>query len=240
MTPLLYVCVRPEEGAASAEHASFRRGLGVGELDRHDLLSTPLTEEILVRYRGVVIGGSPFNVSDAAPSDLQRRVENDLERLAQAALDERTAAFFTCYGIGVVTRMLGGTVTLDHPEPASAVWIRTTGAAASDPLFEASVPGFHAFSAHKEASVAAPGGAVLLASSAGCPVQAYRAGRRLWATQFHPEPTPRDFADRMSYYRTKGYFDPEEFTRVQGEVLAASVTEPARLLDRFAALVSGH
>ncbi|WP_317451740.1 hypothetical protein [Microbacterium sp. NIBRBAC000506063] len=44
----------------------------------------------------------------------------------------------------------------------------------------------------------------------------------------------------MSYYRTKGYFDPEEFTRVQGEVLAASVTEPAHLLARFAELVAGR
>lgn len=240
MTPLLYVCVRPEEGAASAEHASFRHGLGVGQLDRHDLLTTPLTDDILDRYRGVVVGGSPFNVTDTAPSELQRRVESDLERLARAALEERPAALFTCYGIGVVTRMLGGSVTLEHPEPASAVWVSTTDAAASDPLFGPSVPGFHAFAAHKEASRAAPEGAVLLAASETCPVQAYRVGTRLWATQFHPEPTPRDFADRMSYYRTKGYFDPEEFTRVQGEVLAASVTEPAHLLARFAELVAGR
>lgn len=240
MTPLLYVCVRPEEGAASAEHASFRRALGVGALDRHDLLTAPLTEEILDRYRGVVVGGSPFNVSDAAPSELQRRVESDLERLARAAIDGRPAALFTCYGIGVVTRMLGGGVTLDHPEPASAVWVQTTDAASADPLFGPSVPGFHAFSAHKEAAASVPEGAVLLARSAGCPVQAYRVGERLWATQFHPEPTPRDFADRMDYYRTGGYFDPEEFTRVQGEVLAASVAEPVRLLARFATLVAGR
>ena len=237
MARLLYVCVRPEEGAAAAEHASFARGLGQ-PVDRHDLLSTPLGEEDIARYAGVVVGGSPLNVSDPDATELQRRVEGDLERLAEAAIASRTAALFTCYGIGVVTRMLGGRVTLDHPEPASAVWVRTRDAAASDPLFAPSAPGFHAFSAHKEASAAAPPDAVLLASSAGCPVQAYRVGTRLWATQFHPEPTPRDFAERMGFYRTGAYFAPEDYERARNEVLAASVTEPAQILARFAAVAT--
>ena len=42
MASLLYVCVRPEIGAADAEHASFRRALGVDVVDRLDLLQTPL------------------------------------------------------------------------------------------------------------------------------------------------------------------------------------------------------
>ena len=78
-------------------------------------------------------------------------------------------------------------------------------------------------------------GAVLLATNATCPVQAYRVGTHLYAAQFHPEPTPRDFADRMTFYRTTGYFDPAQFDAVQQEVLAASVTEGAALLRRFAA-----
>lgn len=239
MADLLYVCVRPEEGAAADEHRSFIRGLGV-EADRLDLLRAPLRDDIVGRYRGIVIGGSPLNVTDASPSDLQRRVEADLERLARAAIEGEVRAMFTCYGIGVVTRMLGGAVTLDHPEPASAAWMQTTAAAASDPIFGPSAPGFLAFTAHKEAAVAAPSGAVLLAGNDACPVEAYRVGTHLWATQFHPEPTPQDFAQRMTYYRTGGYFGADEFLRVQGEVLAASVTEPVRLLARFAALATAH
>ncbi|MDN3442716.1 GMP synthase [Microbacterium sp. APC 3901] len=234
MVSLLYVCVRPELGAADAEHASFRRALGVDVVDRIDLLAEPLDPARLARYSGVVVGGSPFNVSDVEKSAVQLRVEADLEHMARLAMDGRIAVFFTCFSIGVVTRMLGGDVTTDTPEPASATVIETTEAGAADPVFGPSSPALTVFTAHKESAAALPQGAVLLATNDACPVQAYRVGTHLYTAQFHPEPTPRDFADRMTFYRTTGYFDPDEFDAVQGQVLAASVTEGAALLRRFA------
>lgn len=236
---LLYVCVRPELGAADAEHASFRRALGADVVDRLDLLSQRLDAVDLSRYRGIVVGGSPFNVSDEHKTAEQRRVEADLETLARLAIDRRVAVFFTCFSIGVVTRMLGGEVTTATPEPASATVIETTEAGAADPVFGPSSPALTVFTAHKESAAALPDGAVLLATNAACPVQAYRVGTHLYTAQFHPEPTPRDFADRMTFYRTTGYFDPEEFDLVQGQVLAASVTEGAALLRRFAETFAG-
>ncbi|WP_217181132.1 hypothetical protein [Streptomyces sp. AC495_CC817] len=234
MASLLYVCVRPEVGAADAEHASFRRALGADVVDRLNLLDEPLDEARLEQYRGIVIGGSPFNVGDAVKSPLQQRVEHDLARIARRAIGGEVAAFFTCFSIGVVTRMLGGDVANGTPESASATVIRTTEAGASDPVFGPSAPALTVFTAHKESATAVPEGAVLLATNDACPVQAYRVGTHLYTAQFHPEPTPRDFADRMTFYRTTGYFDPEEFDLVQGQVLAASVTEGAALLRRFA------
>ncbi|AZS41747.1 GMP synthase [Microbacterium oxydans] len=234
MASLLYVCVRPETGAADAEHASFRRALGVDVVDRLDLLHGALPMERLRGYRGIVVGGSPFNVSDAVKSAEQLRVEADLRTLADAAMAAEVAVFFTCFSIGVVTRMLGGEVVTDTPEPASATVIETTQAGAADPVFGPSGSALTVFTAHKESAAATPPGAVLLATNEACPVQAYRVGTHLYAAQFHPEPTPRDFADRMTFYRTTGYFDPDEFDAVQQQVLAASVTEGAALLRRFA------
>jgi GMP synthase (glutamine-hydrolysing) len=234
MASLLYVCVRPELGAADAEHASFRRALGVDVVDRLDLLQSPLDLERVRGYRGVVVGGSPYNVSDAVKSAEQLRVEADLRTLAEAAIDAEVAVFFTCFSIGVVTRMLGSAVTTDTPEPASAAVITTTVEGAADPVFGPSGSALTVFTAHKESAVTTPAGAVLLATNEICPVQAYRVGTHLYAAQFHPEPTPRDFADRMTFYRTTGYFDPDEFDAVQQQVLAASVTEGAALLRRFA------
>ncbi len=231
---LLYVCVRPELGAADAEHASFRRALGVDVVDRLDLLTERLDAARLARYSGVVVGGSPFNVSDEHKSPVQLRVEADLEQIARRSIAGEIAAFFTCFSIGVVTRMLGGEVTSDTPESASATVISTTAAGAADPVFGPSAPALTVFTAHKESAAAVPEGAVLLATNATCPVQAYRVGTHLYTAQFHPEPTPRDFADRMTFYRTTGYFDPDEFDLVQGQVLSASVTEGAALLRRFA------
>lgn len=234
MASLLYVCVRPEIGAADAEHASFRRALGVDVVDRLDLLQEPLDAARLQSYRGVVVGGSPFNVTDEAKSDVQLRVEANLEALARSAMAAEIAVFFTCFSIGVVTRMLGGRVVTDMPESAMATVIDTTEEGAADPVFGPSGRALTVFTAHKESAASTPPGAVLLATNEACPVQAYRVGTHLYAAQFHPEPTPRDFADRMTFYRTTGYFDPDEFDRVQGQVLAASVTEGAALLRRFA------
>lgn len=231
---LLYVCVRPELGAADAEHASFRRALDVDVVDRLDLLTERLDPARLARYSGVVVGGSPFNVSDTEKSAVQLRVEADLAQIARRAIDREIAAFFTCFSIGVVTRMLGGEVTSDTPESASAAVISTTDEGAADPVFGPSAPSLTVFTAHKESAVRLPDGAVLLATNDTCPVQAYRVGSHLYAAQFHPEPTPRDFADRMTFYRTTGYFAPEEFDIVQRQVLSASVTEGAALLRRFA------
>jgi GMP synthase (glutamine-hydrolysing) len=234
MASLLYVCVRPEIGAADAEHASFRRALGVDVVDRLDLLQEPLDPARLRGYSGVVVGGSPFNVTDDVKSPVQRRVEANLEALARVAITGELAVFFTCFSIGVVTRMLGGTVVTDMPESASATVIDTTPDGAHDPVFGPSGSALTVFTAHKESAATTPPGAVLLATNEACPVQAYRVGTHLYAAQFHPEPTPRDFADRMTFYRTTGYFDPDEFDQVQGQVLSASVTEGAALLRRFA------
>ena len=235
MASLLYVGVRPELDAATAERASFRVALGVDAdaLDRIDLTTAALPDDVFDRYAGFVIGGSPFNVTDVRKSETQRRVEADLERIAERAIDGATSAFFTCFGIGVVTRLLGGEVGMATPEEATAAEIRTTIDGAADPLFGAAGPVFHAFTAHKEGSVVAPPSAVLLAGNDSCPVQAYRVGADLYATQFHPEPSPRDFADRMVFYRTTGYFDPDAFHTVQEAVLDSVVTEPARILHRF-------
>lgn len=240
MASILYICVRPERGAADAEHSSFLRGLGVAELDQLDqldLVSEPLTADVLDRHEGFVIGGSPFNVTDAVKTPLQERVEADLERVTARALDGSASAFFTCFGIGVVTRMLGGTLTLAHPESTRATEIRTTDAAASDPVFGPSAPALRVFTAHKESAAAVPPTATLLATNEDCPVQAYRVGEQLYAAQFHPEPTPRDFADRMTFYRNNGYFDATEFRAVEVEVLAASVAG-TDLLRRFAGVVA--
>ncbi|UWF77243.1 MULTISPECIES: glutamine amidotransferase-related protein [Microbacterium] len=238
MVSLLYVCVRPERGAADAEHRSFRRALGVPELARIDLIDRPLDGEA-DGFDGVVVGGSPFNVVAEERDAVQRRVEADLETMAQRALDGGTPAFFTCYGIGVVTRMLGGTVGTATPESTRPTTIRITAAGAEDPVFGPSAPELPVLTAHKEGSAEPPPGSVLLATNDDCPVQAYRVGSRLYATQFHPEVTPQDFVDRMAYYRSTGYFDPREYDLTAQRVLAASV-RGTDLLRRFADRVAAR
>lgn len=233
---LLYVCARPQRAAAVAEWASFRDGLGVGDADlvHHDLVREPLPADLDL-FAAVVVGGSPFNVTDPDKTDEQRRLERDLERLAAAAMEGRTNVLFTCFGIGVVTRLLGGTVTLQHPEDTGPADIVLTEAGRGDELFGILSPRFEALTAHKEGTDSVPPGATLLAVNDACPVQAYRAGAGLWATQFHPEPTTDAFVARMRVYRDAGYFDADAFDEVSAHVRTASVEQPTRLLRSFAA-----
>lgn len=234
--PLLYVCARPQRDAAAAEWASFRDGLGVADDDlvHHDLVREALPAD-LERYAGVVVGGSPFNVTDPEKTDAQRRLERDLERLAATAIEGGTSALFTCFGIGVVTRLLGGVVSLGYSEGTGPADISLTPAGRDDELFGILDPHFEALTAHKEGTASVPPGATLLAENAACPVQAYRAGRSLWATQFHPEPTTEAFVARMVVYRDAGYFDADAFDEVSSHVLTASVEQPPLLLRSFAA-----
>ncbi|MFB7894026.1 GMP synthase [Microbacterium sp. NPDC056044] len=237
--PLLYVCVRPQQGAAEAEYESFRSAMHLDEsrLARHDLVREPLPDDVFDRYAGFLVGGSPFNVTDpeSTKTDAQRRLEADLARIAErTATGDGPAALFTCYGIGIATRTLGGTVSRAFPEDTGPVAVALTKQAATDPLFGGLANRFTALTAHKEGTESLPAGAVLLARNDGCPVQAYRVGDRLYATQFHPEPTTKAFTERMAVYRDDGYFDSADYDAIAGRVLAASVTEPVRLLRAFA------
>jgi GMP synthase (glutamine-hydrolysing) len=238
--PLLYVCVRPQQGAAAAEYESFRAAarLDQSRLLALDLVRDPLPSDVFDRYSGFLIGGSPFNVTDpeSSKTDVQRRLEADLETIAAGVMDAaaRPAALFTCYSIGVLTRLLGGEVTRGYPEDTGPVGIDLTAEGKSDPLLGTLAHRFTALTAHKEGSATVPPDATLLATNEACPVQAYRVGVRLYATQFHPEPTPRAFTERMAVYRDDGYFPANDFDTVAGRVLAASVTEPVRLIRAFA------
>lgn len=236
--PLLYVCVRPQRGAAEAEYASFRAALRLDEraLAQIDLTRGRLSDDVFERYGGFLIGGSPFNVADpeSSKTDVQRLLEADLERIAEAAAASQTAALFTCYGIGVATRMLGGTVSKAYPEDTGPVTVELTEDGGRDPLFGVLATRFSALTAHKEGTATVPTDAVLLATNEACPVQAYRVGETLYATQFHPEPTTRAFTERMAVYRDDGYFAAEDYDVLAARVLAASVTEPTRLLRGFA------
>lgn len=238
MGAFVYLCARPQTGAAAAEYESFRVAMGLedGQLDRWDLVRDPLPDDIATRWRGAVVGGSPFNVSDpeSAKTEPQRALEAGLARLADDAAAGRIAALFTCYGIGIATRALGGEVTRAHPEDTGPTTVELTDEGGADPIFGSLPPRFSALTAHKEGTGTLPRGAVLLATNAACPVQAYRYGDRLYATQFHPEPTAQAFTERMAVYRDDGYFDARDYDRIAARVIATALTEPPRILQAFA------
>ena len=113
--------------------------------------------------------------------------------------------------------------------------VTVTSAGEADPLFEG-VPGdFSAYGGHKEAMVTLPPGAVQLATSAACPVQAFRVGRNVYATQFHPELDLEGVCTRIDVYKNAGYFPPGEAETLKERSRAVQVEHPMTLLANFVA-----
>ncbi|MGT2427196.1 glutamine amidotransferase-related protein [Amnibacterium kyonggiense] len=212
--PFVLLQVRPEADAREGELDSVRNAAGIGDrwttrsVDREEL-----APDFADGVAGVVVGGSPYSVTDpeAAKSPGQRLAERQLAALAERALERGIPVLFTCFGIGVLTRVLGGVVDRTHPEPVSAAESRLTDAGRADPVAAVLPDRFTALTGHKESAPEPPPGAVLLATNDVSPVQLYRAGSVL-ASQFHPEPTTDDFARRARVYQRHGYF-PRRSTR---------------------------
>ncbi len=240
MRPFLFLGTRAEEAAADDEYAAVLRFTGLEERDvrRRRLEQDPLGDWDLGDWSGVILGGGPFNISDPAElkTPVQQRVEGELHELALAAVAEDFPFFGACYGIGTLGSLQGGLVDRTYGEPIGAVTVRQTEAGAADPLFGALPESFDVFLGHKEAVTRLPEGGVLLAGGEACPVQAFRLGRNVYATQFHPELDRDGLCLRIDTYRHHGYFDPPEADELMRLARASVVTEPPRLLERFVEL----
>lgn len=235
--PFLLLATRPEDEAADDEYVGFLEAgnLAPEQLHRVRLEAAPMPPIELDDYSGIIVGGSPFNASDPPEkkSPAQRRVERELGPL----LDRVVAADFpflgACYGIGLLTSHLNGVLDATWAEGVGPTWVSLTDEGAADQLFSRLQPTFEAFVGHKEACTRLPEGAVLLATGPTCPVQAFRVGRNVYATQFHPELTNAGIVTRIRVYREYGYFDPDGMDALIAVVEAATVTEPAKVMRAF-------
>jgi GMP synthase (glutamine-hydrolysing) len=238
--PFLFLGIRPEEVAADDEYAAMLRcsGLDEGQLQRIRLDQRSLGAVDLDDWSGIVLGGGPFQVSDPEDSkpDVQRRVEADLSALLDQVVARDFPFLGACYGIGTLGRHQGGVVDRRFGEPVGAVQVSLTPEGASDPLFSIGGSGFGAFGGHKEAITALPSHAVPLAASEHCPVQAFRVGTRVYATQFHPELDLDGLATRVETYKFAGYFEPHLAEVIIVEARASGVTEVPNFLGRFVQL----
>lgn len=237
MKPFVLLATRAEDVPADEEYALFLRysGLTPDQLVRVRLEAGPMPRLDLDELSGIFVGGGPFNASDPLDkkSPVQRRVEAEFQTL----LDEVVARDFpflgACYGVGTVGAHQGAVIDRTYGEPISVVPVTVTEAGASDPLL-AGMPGtFNAFVGHKEAITRLPSSAVLLGSSPGCPVQVFRVGENVYATQFHPELDVEGITTRIHAYADHGYFAAGELELTLSAVRRAAVSHPSRILRAF-------
>jgi GMP synthase (glutamine-hydrolysing) len=235
--PFLLLGTRAEDVAADEEYAAILRFSGLDErsLRRVRLEAAPLGRLRLDEWSGILLGGGPFNASDpeAAKSAVQRRVEAELASLLDEVVERDFPFLGACYGIGVLGSHQGGSVDRAYTEPIGRVPVSLTEAGRADPLFAELPDTFEAFVGHKEAIRDLPPGAVHLASSPACPVQAFRVRRNVYATQFHPELDVEGLCTRIEVYKHAGYFEPEQAESLKEMARAGAVHHPPRILQRF-------
>lgn len=238
MKPFLHLSIRDHDEAAQAEFEALCdfTGLAPGDLVQLRAEQAPLPVIHVDDYAGIIIGGGQFNASDEEKSDVQQRVEADLGHIVDEALAHDVPLIGLCFGVGLVTQRLGGVVDRTYGERVGAVEVTLTDAAASDPVFGALPRVFHAFTGHKEACTVPPAGTVVLATGVDCPVQAFRVGSRVYATQFHPELDTERLAQRIRIYAHHGYFHPDEMDDLIASARTSGVDEvPGRILANFVA-----
>lgn len=238
MTPFLILQLRPEDAAADEEFAAFldRGGLAPEDVRRVRLDEGPIPKLSLDDYAGVIVGGGPGCISDAPDTKdpLEARIEADIMGLMPDILARDMPYLGCCYGMGILGAALGAPVGKDrYGEAIGGVACEVTDAGARDPLLDGIPTTFRALVGHKEAVEDLPDGAVHLVASAPCPFQMIRAGKNVYATQFHPEARGENFANRIEIYRDRGYFAPEDAGALTRAVLSEEITAPERILHNF-------
>lgn len=238
MKPFLLLATRAEDLPADEEYALFLRftGLSEDQLVRRRLEAEPLGEIDLDDWSGIFVGGGPFNASDPLEkkSPVQQRVEAEISALLDEVVARDFPFFGACYGIGTVGAHEGAVIDGTYREPISVVEVTRTAAGAADPLLQGLPDTFAAFVGHKEAITVLPPSATLLVRGETCPVQMFRVGRNVYATQFHPECDVEGISTRIHAYAGHGYFGAGELDLTLDAVRRLPVTHTGALLRAFA------
>lgn len=236
--PFLLLSIRGEDEAADDEYRAMMRFAGLDETGLHRIRLTqrPLAVIDLDDWSGIMLGGGPYNVSDPpeSKSSTQQRVESELLPLIERIVDHDFPFLGCCYGVGTLGAVIGAVIDRTYTEPVGAVTITLTSEAHDDPLFAGLPDVFDAYGGHKEAATSLPADVVRLASSADCPVQAFRVGTNAYATQFHPELDVDGICTRIDVYKHHGYFDPASAESLKAAARQRKIKYPPEILRRFA------
>ncbi|MEO0435429.1 MAG: glutamine amidotransferase [Pseudomonadota bacterium] len=235
--PFLLIQLRPEDAVADEELRAIveHAGLAPTEWVRIRAEVSGLPEIDLDVFSGIIVGGSPFDISTPADekSEIQRRVELDFGQLLRK-VEARDFPFLgCCSGNGLLGTHCGAVISRRYGESVGLADVTLTEEGKADPLLLGFPERFPVLLGHKEACDSTPPGTHLLATGAHCPVQMFRLRSNIYATQFHPEADAAGFRLRIQVYKNHGYFPSEDVDSLIDAVSAQPVPESNEILRRF-------
>jgi GMP synthase (glutamine-hydrolysing) len=236
--PILILQLRPEDATSDSEYGRFLKygGLQAGDTCRMRIEKHGIPDGLdLDDYSAIIVGGSPFDIS--APEDrksvIQKKIEIDFDRLLKQVVVRDFPFLGACSGSGLLGRHLGTRVSTNYGEAIGCVSLEITEDGRRDPLLTDYPARIDVLLGHKEAVDITPEGATLLITGRACPVQMFRVGENVYATQFHPEADPEEFMLRIDTYRDYGYFEPYEADDLKKSVRGKSTPHAQMILKRF-------
>ena len=235
--PFLILQLRPEDDTSDSEFGAILRygGLDASETRRIRIEKTGIPELAIDDYAAVIVGGSPFDIStpQAQKSDIQVKIEADFRRLFDDIVARDFPFLGACSGCGLLGSYLDTPISGRFAEPVGGTTIEITEAGREDPLLDRFPDRIDVLCGHKEACDTVPRGSTLLLTGEACPIQMFRVGSNVYATQFHPEGDAEGFIVRIHAYKHHGYFPPEEADGLIDAVNGADTPYAREILRRF-------
>jgi GMP synthase (glutamine-hydrolysing) len=238
--PILILQLRPEDATADSEFASI---LKYGELSAENVRRIRIEQHgipddiSLDNYSAIIVGGSPFDIStpEKQKSAIQKKIEADFKRLLEQVVVRDFPFLGACSGNGLLGNYLGTPITAKYREAVGCISVELTEAGHKDKLLQGFPQKIDVLLGHKEACDATPAGAILLITGSNCPVQMFRVGENVYATQFHPEGDAEEFALRIDIYANHGYFEAHEADALKKATSRKPTPYAQAILRRFVA-----
>ncbi|MEP6759047.1 MAG: type 1 glutamine amidotransferase [Actinomycetota bacterium] len=229
MGPILFIRADHDETFGVAPSA-------LAEIDRAYMVWDAIGGEPapdLAGVSGVILFGSAFNTEHADEQPFLYAVRDTVRR----TITRELPYLGICFGAQALAWALGLSVHRAPEREIGFVPIRRTDATASDPLLGTLVEGDPVFQWHMD-TFELPADATLLATNDAVTNQAFRLGKRTWATQFHFEVDRAEIGawiDGMGHEQLRSEWgrDADEL-RVEAASLGAAHEERGRrIFQRF-------
>lgn len=197
---LLVQIRNPEDPMGAHEHECFVNAAGVApeQIVTIDAITASFEDVRLDEFDALLVGGSG-EYSMARP---KAPFFEPLKAFLGDLIDRDYPIFASCFGFHVITVVLGGTVVTDRETMEVGTFeLQLTPAGRQDLLFDGLGDRFLAQMGHKDRLEKIPDGVEVLARGEVIACQAFRLpGKRIWATQFHPELTSEGNRHRYLHY----------------------------------------
>jgi GMP synthase (glutamine-hydrolysing) len=236
--PLLILQLRPEDDTSDNEYQAILKygGLKAEQTRRLRIEKNGIPDDLSVDdYCAIIVGGSPFDIStpQADKSEIQIKIEADFRHLLDEVVRLDFPFLGACSGNGLLGSYLGTSISKRYGEAVGCVSLDLTEDGKKDPLLQGFPDSVMVLLGHKEACDCVPKGATLLMTAATCPVQMFRVGQNVYATQFHPEGDSEGFIVRIHAYKHHGYFKPHEAEQLIEAVSQHETPYAQKILHRF-------